>query len=140
MPPRGPRLPGMNRAIPLLSTAALTLAAMGAVLVHEAAAAPPGAPSEAAAPTREIEIFVDGAFDPGRVTVREGERVRLRFLRRDPSPCAGEVVLAALGIRRALPLDEPVIVELPPLPAGEVELRCGMNMLRGRLVVLSREG
>ncbi|WAS91396.1 cupredoxin domain-containing protein [Nannocystis punicea] len=88
---------------------------------------------------REIEVVVDGDYRPGRITVVEGERVRLKFVRRDKSPCTREVVFAALDLRRELPTDRPVILEMPALPAGEYEFKCGMNMIRGVLEVVTRK-
>lgn len=88
---------------------------------------------------REIEVVVDGGYRPGRITVAEGERVRLKFVRREQSPCSREVVFAALDIRRELPIDQPVLIELPALAAGEYEFKCGMNMIRGVLEVVARK-
>jgi plastocyanin domain-containing protein len=34
-----------------------------------------------------------------------------------------------------LPLNEPVVVEFTPRSAGEIGFVCGMNMLRGTVVV-----
>lgn len=126
----------MTRHMSILPAVALSLAAAGAAFVPEVAAAQ----AQHEAPVREIEIVVEDGYQPGRITVVEGERVRLRFVRRDASPCAGEVVFPTLGIRRALALDAAVVIDLPPLPPGEVEFRCGMNMLRGRIIVTSRAG
>lgn len=99
-----------------------------------------GEPAHAqdAAPAREIEIVVRGGYTPNRITIREGERVRLRFVRHEYSSCTREVVFPTLGIRRELPPHEPVVIELPALTAGEHEFRCGMNMLRGTIVVEAR--
>jgi plastocyanin domain-containing protein len=38
-------------------------------------------------------------------------------------------------MRRPLPLDQPVAIELTPNVPGEVGFVCGMNMLRGKVVV-----
>ena len=91
---------------------------------------PPASPS-----IREIEIVVDGGYKPGRVVIQEGERVRLKFIRKDYSPCTREVVFASLGIRRELPTDVPVVIEIPAQSPGEIPFACGMNMVRGVLVV-----
>ncbi len=88
--------------------------------------------------TREIEIIVDGGYRPDRITVREGERVRVYFVRHEYSSCTREVVFPTLGIRRELPPHQPVVIELPPLRAGEHEFRCGMNMIHGTIVVAPR--
>lgn len=115
-----------------------TTAALGAL--------PSQVPSQADATTaaqtpavREIEVIVDGGYRPGRITVAEGERVRLKFVRREQSPCTREVVFAALNIRRELPTDQPIIIELPALAAGEYEFKCGMNMIKGVLEVVARK-
>ncbi|MDC0675422.1 cupredoxin domain-containing protein [Nannocystis radixulma] len=94
---------------------------------------------ERAPAVREIEVVVDGSYRPDRITVTEGERVRLKFVRRDRSPCTREVVFAALGIRRELPTDQPVTIELPVLSVGTYEFHCGMNMTRGVLEVVARK-
>ena len=85
--------------------------------------------------TREIEIIVEGGYKPERIAVQEGERIRLRFVRKDFGPCTREVVFPQLGIRRELPTNKPVIVELPVLSPGAYEFKCGMNMTKGLLVV-----
>ena len=84
---------------------------------------------------REIEIVVDGGYKPARIVITQGERVRLKLIRRDYSPCTREIVFASLGIRRELPTDVPVVIELPALSPGEVQFKCGMSMLRGVIVV-----
>ncbi|WP_437317887.1 cupredoxin domain-containing protein [Sorangium sp. So ce385] len=105
--------------------------------------APSAAAEEAPAPSpqavREIEIVVDGGYKPSRIVVTEGERVRLKLVRRDYSPCSREVVFASLGIRRELPTNVPVVIDLPALSPGEIEFKCGMNMLRGIIVVEPRK-
>ncbi len=91
---------------------------------------PPGA--------REVEIIVENGYTPSVIEVTEGEPVRLRFVRRDYSPCSREVVFPTLDIRRMLPTNQPVIIDLPALSVGETPFQCWMNMLRGRIVVRAR--
>jgi plastocyanin domain-containing protein len=96
------------------------------------------APATAAAQdagVREVEVVVDQAYQPSRIEVAPGERVRLRFVRRGYGGCTREVVFPTLGLRRELPTGQPVVVELPALPAGETPFQCGMNMVRGVVVV-----
>lgn len=115
-----------------LLPAALSLAALtGAALPPDTAAAA----AQHSAEVREIEVIIDGGYQPGRITLTAGERVRIRFIRRDHGPCTREVVFPGLDIRRELPTDQPVVVELPALAAGEYDFRCAMNMIRGLLVV-----
>lgn len=117
-------------------TALLVLATMTSFSAALAGLVPlRSADAEEAVPVRELEIIVDGTYRPSRLVVREGEPVRLRFIRHDESSCTREVVLPWLGLRRELPPHTPVVFELPPMKAGEYEFRCGMNMVRGTLIV-----
>jgi len=84
---------------------------------------------------REIEIIVDGGYQPNQIVIQEGERVRLKFVRREYTSCTREVVFPSLDIRRELSPNQPVYIDLPALKPGEVEFRCGMNMVRGKVVV-----
>jgi plastocyanin domain-containing protein len=86
---------------------------------------------------REIEIVVEGGYKPNRIEIHEGERVRLKFVRKEYDSCTREVVFTKLGIRRELPPNQPVIIDLPALAPGEYEFKCGMNMIRGTLVVVA---
>jgi plastocyanin domain-containing protein len=85
---------------------------------------------------REIEVVVEGGYKPKRVEVRKGERIRLRFIRKEHGSCTREVVFPKLGIRRELPTNQPVVIELPALEPGEYEFKCGMNMIKGAVVVM----
>ena len=82
-----------------------------------------------------IEIIVDGGvYSPARIEVVAGRPVRLRFLRKDPSPCAEKVLFDELGIAADLPVGQPVEITLIPKTAGEYAFTCQMQMYRGTLV------
>jgi plastocyanin domain-containing protein len=89
------------------------------------------------APVREVEIVVDGGYQPAKVTVKAGERVRLKFVRKEYTGCTRELVIPALELRRELPPNKPVLVDLPAFSPGEYEFRCGMNMVRGAITVVA---
>lgn len=81
-----------------------------------------------------IEVLVDGGvYIPARIEVTAGQLVTLRFLRKDPSPCAEQVVFASLGISRDLALNTPQEIIFTPSP-GSHEFTCQMAMYRGTLV------
>jgi plastocyanin domain-containing protein len=117
-----------------LRTFALLAAASAPVL----APALPALAAEQAEEVRIIEIVVDGSYAPSRITVQQGERVRLKFVRKDWSGCTRELVIPALKLRKELPTNKAVFVDLPTTEAGEVEFRCGMNMVRGTITVTAR--
>ncbi len=87
---------------------------------------------------REIEVIVQGGYKPSRIEVVEGEHVQLRFVRRESGDCTREVVFPAWGIRKELPEGQPVVIHLPELKAGEYEFKCGMNMIKGKIIVRAR--
>jgi plastocyanin domain-containing protein len=93
--------------------------------------------AQSAPAVHEIEIVVDGGYKPSNITIRTGERVRLKFVRKEYSGCTREVVIPALELRKELPPNKPVFVDLPALSPGQYEFRCGMNMVRGSITVVA---
>ncbi len=114
-----------------------TLLALSLLLAPFGAAPLLLTPAEAA-DAREVEIVVDHGYQPSRIVTQEGERIRLKVLRKDYSPCAREIVFPSLGIRRELIVNEVAVLDLPPLTPGDVAFHCGMNMLHGTIVVEPR--
>lgn len=111
-------------------------AKLAAVMAGLALGAQPGfAHAQDGPSVREIEVVVEGGYKPKRIEVQKGERVRLRFVRKEHGPCTREVLFPKLDIRRELPTNQPVVIELPALEAGEYEFKCGMNMIKGAVVV-----
>lgn len=85
---------------------------------------------------QEAKVTVtDASFEPQRLTLRAGVPARVTFIRTSDKTCATSVVFASLNIRRDLPLNQPVTIEFTPDKAGEIAFACGMNMLRGTVVV-----
>jgi len=82
-----------------------------------------------------IDIVVaDGVYTPARIEVAAGQPVRLRFLRKDPSPCAEKVLFTDLHVVEELPVGESKIVTVTPPKQGEYGFTCEMQMYRGALV------
>lgn len=88
-----------------------------------------------AAGTQEIKITVKGAYSPNVIVVKQGSPVKLDFYRDETSSCSEEVVFGDFGIARKLPAFQTTSIEFTPDKAGEFTFTCGMNMMRGKLVV-----
>ena len=84
---------------------------------------------------QEVKITVKGGYSPDVVVVKQGRPVRLDFYRDETSSCSEQVVFGDFGIARDLPAFKTTPVEFTPDRPGEFTWTCGMNMLRGRLVV-----
>lgn len=87
-----------------------------------------------AAGSTNITVSKNG-FEPASINARKGEKVSLAFYRTDADNCGGEVVFAQQNIRKTLPVGETVLVEFTPTEAGNIGFTCGMNMMKGKLVV-----
>ncbi|HEX5217791.1 MAG TPA: efflux RND transporter periplasmic adaptor subunit [Vicinamibacterales bacterium] len=99
-------------------------------------APPPVTTSGSSQPVRQVEVAVTKeGFVPVTVTVDAGVAIDLVFIRRTDETCAKEVVVDTVPARRALPLNQPVTIRLPPSAKGTLGFVCGMNMLRGTVVV-----
>ena len=77
-------------------------------------------------------------YEPSSVSFVKGQPVKLAFYRADSENCGGEVVFAKQKIRKKLPVGETVLVEFTPTEAGEIAFACGMDMLRGKLIVVEQ--
>lgn len=85
--------------------------------------------------TQEIDVTVKGGYAPDLIVVKKGMPVRLNFYRDETSSCSEQVVFGDFGIARSLPPFKTTVVEFTPDKAGEFTFTCGMNMLRGKLIV-----
>jgi plastocyanin domain-containing protein len=89
----------------------------------------------AATGVQEVTVTVKGGYSPSVIVVKAGRPVRLDFYRDETGSCSEQVVFGDFGIARDLPAYKTTPVEFTPEKAGEFTFTCGMNMLRGKLVV-----
>jgi len=90
--------------------------------------------SSEAAQTARVVVSEQG-YEPATVSLRAGAPARITFVRTTDKTCGTEVVFPSLNIKRALPLNEPVVIEFTPAKPGDIAFACGMNMLHGTVVV-----
>ena len=84
---------------------------------------------------QEVTVVVKGGYSPDRIEVKRGQQVRLLFRREESTSCTEQLILGDFGISKMLPQGQTVPVEFTPDKAGEFTFHCGMNMVRGKLVV-----
>jgi plastocyanin domain-containing protein len=89
---------------------------------------------------QEVKVRVKGGYEPDVIVVQKDRPVRLDFYRDETSSCSDTVVLGDFGIARPLPAFQTTPVEFTPQKAGEFTFTCGMNMMRGKLIVEDRHG
>ena len=84
---------------------------------------------------QEIKVTVKGGYSPDVIVVKSGVPVRLNFYRDETSSCSEQVVFGDFGIAKDLPAFKTTPIEFTPDKSGEFIFACGMNMLRGKLIV-----
>jgi plastocyanin domain-containing protein len=84
---------------------------------------------------QEVRVVVKGGYTPDTIVVQAGKPVRLQFYRDETADCSERLVFETFGIDVALPAFQTTPVEFTPTVGGEFPFRCGMNMLKGVVVV-----
>ncbi|PYS89763.1 MAG: copper-transporting ATPase [Acidobacteria bacterium] len=84
---------------------------------------------------QQINVTVKGGYTPDVIVVKKGVPVELDFYRDEASTCTEQVVFGDFGISRMLPAFKTTPVTFTPERAGEFTFTCGMNMVRGKLIV-----
>jgi len=84
-----------------------------------------------------VDILVSGGYSPEVISIPVGQTTTLNFKRTDPTDCLSEVVIGDFKIKRELPLNQTVSIEIKPDKAGEYGYSCAMNMYHGKIIVKS---
>ena len=104
--------------------------------VLNVAAADAKAENETEAPKDATKITVSSeGFEPASISGKAGQPLKLAFFRKDAENCGGEIVFPAQNIKKTLPVGKTVLVEFTPSAAGEIAFSCGMDMMKGKVIV-----
>jgi RND family efflux transporter MFP subunit len=79
--------------------------------------------------------LTEKGYQPSSFKLRRGVPARVTFVRKAEATCGTEIVLADYQIKRELPLNKAVTVAFTPVKTGEFKFACGMDMLRGSIVI-----
>jgi plastocyanin domain-containing protein len=96
--------------------------------------------SDAGTPAADV-VASEHGFSPPSLKLTQGgagSHAAVTFLRTTDKTCATEVVFPDLNLKRDLPLDKVVSVEVPTDSARTLTFQCGMGMYKGALVVTSK--
>lgn len=75
-------------------------------------------------------------YEPSTIILAAGVPAELVFTRPADAGCGNEVQIPDLGVEKtALPVGEAITVRFTPEEPGTYAFTCGMNMLRGTLIV-----
>ena len=85
---------------------------------------------------RRIDVTVSrNGYTPEKIDVAANEEVTLVFTRTEDTECGAEIEIPSLKVKKALPMNQPVAIAFKTDKPGEVGFQCGMDMMKGTLVV-----
>ncbi len=92
--------------------------------------------SFAKAPTQEVQLKVtsDG-FEPSEIKVKPGTHLILKVTRTTDQTCATQIKVAEKNLKKELPLNKEIDVDLGTFKKGDVKFACGMDMISGHILV-----
>lgn len=82
----------------------------------------------------ELQVTEKG-FEPSAVTVKPGKPIVLKITRKTDSTCATQVKIPSKNIKKDLPLNKTITVDLGIVGKGAVPFSCGMDMITGLITV-----
>lgn len=82
-----------------------------------------------------IYVVVNGGYKPSVIKIKKGKTITINIKRSDPNSCLEEIILSDFGIKKYLPLNKEVQIEITPQKKGEFPFHCGMNMYHGKIIV-----
>jgi len=99
-----------------------------------------GCKKSGAGPSADV-VASDHGFKPSSLEVPAGgpgSHATVTFVRTTEDTCATEVVFPDLNIKKDLPLNQVVPVEVPTDSAQRLTFQCGMAMYKGAVVVRAK--
>jgi plastocyanin domain-containing protein len=73
-------------------------------------------------------------FEPNEVSAPPGNQVILKITRKTKATCATEIQIPKLNIKKDLPLDQEVTIDLGKLQKGQINFGCGMSMMEAGII------
>jgi plastocyanin domain-containing protein len=83
-----------------------------------------------------VDILVEGGYSPNIISIPKGKTTTINFFRKDQSSCLEEVLLPDFKIKKYLPLNKKISIQISPKESGTFEISCGMNMFHGKVKVV----
>lgn len=82
----------------------------------------------------ELKVTEKG-FEPSTVDVKPNVPVTLKITRQTDTTCATQIKIQSKNIKKDLPLNKPVTIQIGKLEKGEIRFGCGMDMITGLIHV-----
>lgn len=76
----------------------------------------------------------ENGFEPSEVKVKPGTHVILKITRKTDVTCATQIQIKEKKIKKDLPLNKEVAIDVGTLSKGDIRFACGMDMVTGHIV------
>lgn len=94
-----------------------------------------GKQDEAVLAGETVNILVNGGYSPESIKIKNNKTTKLIFKRTDKNSCLDEIVIPDFKIKKYLPLNTDVEINITPKKAGVYKTQCGMGMFHGKIIV-----
>ncbi len=85
---------------------------------------------------QDVDLQVtEKGFEPSQIDVKPGTSVTLKVTRKTDSTCATSISIPSKNMKKDLPLNQTVNIDLGKLDKGEVRFACGMDMVSGHILI-----
>lgn len=84
---------------------------------------------------QSIDVVVKGGYSPDTIQATAGIPLRITFDRQESGSCTEKVIIPAFRIAADLPANRRTTVVFTPDAPGTYEFACGMNMVKGKLII-----
>ncbi len=93
-------------------------------------------PARSSTPAQKAKVAItEKGYEPASIELKAGTPAEVTFTRKTDATCGTEIVIPEYSVKEKLPLNKPVTVKFTPKKSGEFKFTCGMDMLRGKVVV-----
>jgi plastocyanin domain-containing protein len=83
----------------------------------------------------EVKIQVtENGFEPSNIKIKAGSHVIVKLTRTTDATCATAIQFKNKKIKKDLPLNQEVSIDLGTLKKGDITFACGMDMFSGHIV------
>lgn len=107
-----------------------------ALLISGCASSKPVAAVEGPDGVQTVKVLVKHGYHPGTIEAKAGKPLKIEFYRDEEAgveSCDKDLVIPSENVSIPLPVRESQIVEIKSHAPGEMEFRCGMNMMKGKV-------
>lgn len=108
--------------------------AVGTLGCSKTSSADEGAAQAKTGGGHDVKVDAKG-FTPSSIEFKKGEKGAITFTRTSDDTCAKDVVFPELNLKKELPLNKPVVVEVPTDTARTLTFTCGMGMFKSAVVI-----